>query len=34
MTPDELRDRLHSRLADISPGGADGPSDPDIVRDS
>lgn len=34
MTPDELRDRLHSRLADISPEGGHSPSDPDIVRDS
>lgn len=34
MTPDELRDRLHSRLADISPEDGDSPSDPDVVRES
>ena len=34
MTPDELRDRLRSRLADISPEDGDSPSDPDVVHDS
>ena len=34
MTPDELRDRLHSRLAEISPEGGDSPPDPDVVHDS
>ena len=34
MDPDELRDRLHSRLAEISPKDGDSPSDPDVVRDS
>ena len=34
MTPDELRDRLHSRLAEISPEDGDSPADPDVVQDS
>lgn len=34
MTPDELRDRLHSRLADISPKDGDSPPNPDVVHDS
>ncbi|MGZ4344247.1 MAG: hypothetical protein ACXVHX_21625 [Solirubrobacteraceae bacterium] len=31
--PDELRDRLHRRLAEISPEGGCGPADPDVARD-
>jgi hypothetical protein len=33
MTPDELRDRLHSRLADISPEHGDKAADPDVAHD-
>lgn len=31
--PDELRDRLHRRLAEISPGDGGSPADPDVARD-
>jgi hypothetical protein len=34
MTPDELRERLHSRLADISPEDGARPADPDVVPDA
>ena len=31
--PDELRDRLHRRLAEISPEDGGSPADPDVARD-
>jgi len=34
MTPDELRERLHSRLAEISPEDGAGPADRDVVPDA
>jgi hypothetical protein len=34
MTPDEMRDRLHTRLAEISPKDGDSPSESDVVHDS
>jgi hypothetical protein len=33
MDPDELRDRLHRRLGEISPGDGDSPADRDVVHD-
>jgi hypothetical protein len=30
--PDELRDRLHRRLAEIAPEDGDSPAAPDVVR--
>ena len=33
MTPDELRERLHSRLAEISPEDGGNPADLDVVHD-
>ena len=33
LDPDELRERLHSRLAEISPEDGDRPADLDIVHD-
>ena len=33
MDPDELRGRLHRRLADISPGDGDSPADPGVVSE-
>jgi hypothetical protein len=33
MDPDELRDRLHRRLAEISPEDGGTPADRDVVRD-
>jgi len=34
MTPDELRERLHSRLAEISPEDGASPADRDVVPDA
>jgi hypothetical protein len=34
MDPDELRDRLHQRLADISPENGASPADADVVPDA
>jgi hypothetical protein len=31
--PDELRDRLHSRLAEIAPEDGGSPADPDVAPD-
>jgi len=33
MDPDELRDRLHQRLAEISPENGGSPADRDVVPD-
>jgi hypothetical protein len=34
MDPDELRERLHQRLADISPENGASPADADVVPDA
>ena len=34
MDPDELRDRLHRRLSEISPEDGGSPADPDLARDA
>jgi hypothetical protein len=34
MDPDELRDRLHRRLAEISPDDGAGPADQEAARDA
>ena len=34
MTPDEVRERLHSRLADISREDGPSPADPDVAPDA
>jgi hypothetical protein len=33
MDPNELRDRLHRRLGEISPDDSTNPADRDVVRD-